>query len=76
MPRSTIREFTAKNGCFYLVNLASEGNVYGPFFSKKEIRAARANIPAHEQSRAASRAKFDGMPGMEDDVNPHTRRLA
>jgi hypothetical protein len=73
MPRSPIAQFTAPNGAFYLVNTKSDGKVYGPFFSKKEIRAARATIPAHEQSNDRSRAFFDGMPGDEADVNPHTR---
>lgn len=76
MPRSPVAQFTAKNGCFYLINTKSDGKVYGPFFSTKEVRAARAAIPAHEQSIASSRAAFDGLPGVEDDVNPHTRRIA
>lgn len=73
MPRSPIAQFTAKNGCLYLVNTKSDGKVYGPFFSTKEVRAARAAIPAHEQSIASARAKFDGIPAADDDINPLSR---
>jgi hypothetical protein len=73
MPRSPIAQFTAPNGAFYLVNTQSDGKVYGPFFSKKEIRAARAAIPAHEHSNTRSRAFFDGVPAADADVNPLTR---
>ena len=73
MPRSPIVQFTAPNGAFYLVNTKSDGKVYGPAFSRKEVRALRAAIPAHEASNAAARAAFDGTPAEDADINPLTR---
>jgi hypothetical protein len=73
MPRSPIAQFAAPNGAFYLVNTKSDGKVYGPFFSKKEIRMARATIPGHERSNDVVRATRDGLPAADADINPLTR---
>jgi hypothetical protein len=73
MPRSPIAQFTGKDGCLYLVNLKSDGRVYGPYLDTKQVRMARATIPGHERSNDVVRAFRDGLPAEEADVNPLTR---
>lgn len=76
MAKSNLREFTAK-GCFWLVNVTHDaavpGGVYGPFHSRKEVRAARAMVPAHEQSNRACDAGLRPQPATDRDINPLTR---
>jgi hypothetical protein len=73
MPRSPITQFTGKDGCLYLINLKSDGRVYGPYLDAKQVRMARACIPAHEHSNDVVRAFRDGLPAEAADINPLTR---
>jgi hypothetical protein len=76
MANRNLRKFQA-DGCLWLVNLAHDaavpGGIYGPFFTERQVRAARALVPDHERSNAAANLATRPQVSDERDINPLTR---
>lgn len=49
------------------------GGIYGPFFTERQVRAARALVPDHERSNAAANLATRPQVSDERDINPLTR---
>lgn len=76
MANRNLRQFKA-DGCMYLVNLAHDATlpdgIYGPFFTTKEVRAARALVDGHERGNRVCDEVLRPQVCGDRDVNPLTR---